>query len=247
MSISKREEIRAQRLQKQRKQRMATMVGTGVVILVVVLLIGLPSVIDKYRPAGEFISITPMARPLAEGLAVGNPNAPVVIEVFADFQCSACKVFSQTTEEQLLATDYIANGQVYYIFRQYPFLDDRTAIKMSDQAANASMCAMEQGRFWDYHTMLFVNQNTSSAVAFSDRRLVAFADDLGLDVDIFNECFKANTYSGEIQADIDRGQAYGISGTPSIFLNGQRIGLGNSVPSYEDILTAIDAALAFGN
>jgi protein-disulfide isomerase len=242
MSVSKREEIRAQRLQKKRKQRMTAMVGTGVVILVVVLLIGLPSVIDRYRPAGEYVTITPVAYPLADGRAIGNPNAPVVIEVFEDFQCSACKIFTESTEAELLATDYIANGQVYYIVRQFPFEDNSSSIKASDQAANASMCANEQGRFWDYHAMLYANQNTSSATAYSDRRLIAFAEALGLEMGQFRSCFKDNTYAAEIQDDLDRATEYGVNGTPSVFVNGQRITPGY-VPALSDLVSSIEAVL----
>ena len=242
MSVSKREEIRAQRLQKKRKQRMAVMVGTGTVIIVIVLLLGLPSVIDRYRPAGEFVTITPVAYPLEDGRAIGDPNAPVVIEVFEDFQCSACKVFTESTEVELLASDYIANGQVYYIFRNFPFEDNNSSIKASDQAANASMCANEQDHFWDYHSMLYANQDTSSAAAYSDRRLIAFADALGLDMDQFRSCFTNNTYGAEIQEDIDRASEYGVNGTPSVFVNGQRITPGY-VPAYSDLVSAIDGAL----
>ena len=242
MSVSKREEIKAQRLQKKRKERATVMVGTGVVILVVVLLLGLPSLIDRYRPAGDYVTITPVAYPLADGRAIGDPSAPVVIEVFEDFQCSACKVFTESTEVELLASDYIANGQVYYIFRNFPFEDNSSSIKSSDQAANAVMCANEQERFWDYHSMLYANQDPSSATAYSDRRLIAFAEALGLDMSQFRSCFNDNAYAAEIQADIDRADEYGVNGTPSVFVNGTRITPGY-VPAYSDLVTAINAIL----
>jgi len=242
MSISKREEVKAQRLQKKRKQRMAAMVGTGVVILVVVFLIGVPTLFDKYRPVGDFVMITPEAHPMENGLTIGNPDAPVVVEVFEDFLCSACKAYTETTEAELLASDYILNGQVYYIFRNYPFEDDNSSFKFSDQTANASMCAMEQGRFWDYHAMLYANQDTSSAAAYADRRFVAYADALELDMDQFNDCFESNAYAADIQADVDLANQYGVNGTPSVFVNGVRITPGY-VPSYEDLVNAIEAVL----
>jgi protein-disulfide isomerase len=242
MSVSKRQEIKAQRLQKKRKQRMTAMVVTGSVILVIVLLIGLPSVIDRYRPAGEFVTITPVAYPLADGRAIGNPNAPVVVEVFEDFQCSACKIFTESTEAELLASDFIANGQVYYIVRNFPFEDNSSAIKASDQAANASMCASGQNRYWDYHAMLYANQDTSSATAFSDRRLIAFAEVLGLDMTQFRSCFNGNDFEVEIQDDVNQAIAYGVNGTPSVFINGKHITPG-FVPSYEELITEIEAVL----
>ena len=243
MSISKREEIRSARLKKKRQQRMATLLGVGGFILLVVALIGLPSVIDKYRPAGEFNAATPVERPLANGLAMGDPNAPVVIEVFEDFQCSACKVYSESIETMIVASGYIENGYVYYIFRQYPFLDDSATIKQSDATANASMCANEQGSFWEYHDLLFANQGGENAGGFTDRLLIAFADSIGLDVDQFTECYEQNAYQALIQADIDLGIAYKISGTPSVLVNGELLTPG-MVPTYEEIMAAVDAALA---
>ena len=244
MSYTKIEDIRQQRLQKKRQQRLATLMGVSGVILVVVLLLWLPSIIDNMRPAGEFTQITPQSYPLADGRAFGDPNATVVVEVFSDFQCSACKNFALTTEAQLFATEYFQNGQVNYISRQFPFMDNTSAIKASDQAANASMCAAEQNRFWDYHSILFANQNTSNATAFSDRRLVAFAESLGLDMKVFNRCFEANAYAADIQMDIDRGALLNVTGTPTVFINGAKIGVGNMVPSYDDIIAAIETALS---
>ena len=244
MSHAKLEDIRQQRLQKKRQQRLATLMGVSGVILVVVLLLWLPSIIDSMRPPGEFIQITPQAYPLADGRAFGNPSATVVVEVFSDFKCSACKNFAMTTEIQLFATEYFQNGQVYYIARQFPFMDNSSAIKDSDQAANASMCAAEQDLFWEYHEMLFTNQVSTNANPFSDRRLVAFAEALGLDMKAFNRCFESNAYAADIQADIDRGALLSVTGTPTVFINGEKLGVGNMVPSYDDIFTAIETALA---
>jgi len=242
MSVSKRQDIKAQRLQKKRKQRMTAMIVTGSVILVIVLLIGLPSVIDRYRPAGEFVTVTPVSYPTADGRTVGNPDALVVVEVFEDFQCSACKNYTQTTEVELLSSDLITNGQVYYIVRNFPFEDNYSAIKSSDQAANASMCASGQNRYWDYHAMLYANQDASNATAFSDRRLIAFAEALGLDMSQFRSCFNGNDFETEILDDLARAQAYGITGTPSVFVNGKQITPG-FVPSYEELVSEIEAVL----
>jgi protein-disulfide isomerase len=245
MSVSKREIIRTQRSKKKRQQRLATIIGVGGFIILVVLLIALPTVINDLRPAGAFINITPIPRPLAEGKAMGDPNAPVVVEVFEDFQCPACKSFTETIESQLAQSNYITGGQAYYIFRQYPFLDNQARVKESDQSANASMCALEQGRFWDFHDMLYANQKGEQQGAFNDRRLKAFANALGLNMDQFNTCFKENTFANEIQADIDLGLGYGIQGTPSVFVNGQQVTPGG-FPTYEEIVNAIETALAGG-
>jgi protein-disulfide isomerase len=245
MSLSKREDIKIQRLRKKRQQRQAMLFGVGGFSLLVVLLIALPTIINDLRPAGEFVRITPIARPMVEGKSMGDPNAPVVIEVFEDFQCPACKTFAETVEKELVASDYITSGLVYVQFRQFPFIDDGVATRESDQSANASMCALEQGRFWEYHDMLYANQNGENKGAFVDRRLVAFAEALGLDMKQFNDCFEQNTYRSEIESDIEIGRTYGVTGTPSIFVNGAQVTPGY-VPTYDELINAIESALAAG-
>jgi protein-disulfide isomerase len=242
MTTGKRQEIRERRLKKKRQQRMTTLliVAGGAVLLIALL--ALPSIITNLRPVGEVAMITPVERPSGEGRAMGDPLAPVVIEVFSDFQCSMCKVFADETEGQI-ATNYVSSGDVYYIYRQFPFLDDAVAGKESDQAANASMCAAEQNRFWDYHDILFANWNGENDGAYNDRRLIAFAEALGLNMDQFEDCFETNTYASEINEDLNKGIQLDVTGTPTIFVNGVAVRKG-FVPSYEEMQIAIDAALA---
>jgi protein-disulfide isomerase len=245
MSISKREEIKAQRLRRKRQQRMNMFLIIGGTVLILAALFISPYIVNAMRPVGAINQITEVARPYQDGRAIGNANAPVVIEVFTDFQCPSCKQYSETIEMSLINSEYVANGQVYYIFRQFPFIDRSSITKESHQAANASMCANEQGEFWSYHDMLFANWNGENDGAFNDKRLVAFAETLGLNMDQFNACFKDNAYEAEITSDYDLGLGYGVSGTPTIFVNGQVVRPGY-VPTYEELVQEIDAALAEG-
>lgn len=235
---TRRELAREKRRQQQRRQRLyivLAILGAAIIIAAIVIV---PSLL----PVGEIKDITPLDRPLVDGRAMGNPEAPVLVEVFEDFQCPVCRTYSQEIEPQVVDA-YVASGDVYYVFRQYPFLDDGAPRKESDQAANASMCAAEQGRFWDYHDMLFTNWEGENQGAFNDRRLVAFAEALGLDMQAFNQCFDANTYLDEINSDLQTGQELGVSGTPSVFVNGRILTPGR-VPSFEEIAAAVDAELA---
>jgi len=245
MKTNKREAIKAQRLRRKREQRKNTFLIVGGVVFVLIALFISPYIVNALRPVGEVSSITPVERPLVDGRSMGDPLAPVVVEVFEDFQCPRCKDFSDTVEKSLVDSDYITGGQVYYIFRQFPFIDRNSASKESHQAANASMCAAEQGRFWDYHDMLFVNWNGENQGAFIDKRLVAFAENLGLDMGQFNACFKDNKYESEINSDYNLGLGYGVNGTPTVFVNGSGVTPGY-VPSYDDLVQAINTALAGG-
>jgi len=237
-SKSKRQLIREQRIKKQGQQRlMMILIVAGAALAIAAILI-----VPSLAPVGEIVTITPEARPMVDGAAMGDPDAPVLIEVFEDFQCPACRNYS-TDIEPLIVENYVATGKVRYVFRQYPFLDDRVVTNESDQAANASLCAAEQGRFWDYHDMLFANWNSENAGAFSDKRLVAFAEALNLDMRAFNQCFKENRYKQQIDQDLADGAAAGVNGTPSVLVNGQILTPG-FVPTYDEVAAAVEAELA---
>jgi protein-disulfide isomerase len=244
MTISKRDAIKAQRTRKKRQQRMNSLLWVGGFIVVLILLLAAPAVYNNLKPAGAFIEITPQPYPLETGKGVGDPNAPVKIEVYEDFQCPSCKEFTTSIEPQVLQSAYITSGQVYYEFKQYPFLDANSVTKESQQSANASMCALEQNRFWDFHKMLYVNQGAvENGGSFNDKRLRAFAEALGLDMNAFDQCFTDNKYSTEITSEFEAGQTAGVTGTPTVIVNGTILTPG-FVPSFEQIKSAIDTALA---
>ena len=201
-------------------------------------IVPLPTVIQPL----EITPITPLAHPLEDGRALGNMDAPVTVEVFEDFQCPACSHFAQDVEQRLIE-EYVTTGYVYLMIRHYPFLDDASQTGESDQAANASMCAGEQDRFWDYRDVLFANMAGENQGAYSDANLLRFAEELGLNMAAFRECFRLNRYEDEITADLELGQEYGVRGVPTIFVNGQAVGDVTTVPTYEELRTAIERAL----
>jgi protein-disulfide isomerase len=235
---TKREAVREKRRQEQRRRRILVVLGIVAAAAVIAAIVIVPSLL----PAGDVVMITPVERPMADGTAMGDPQAPVTIEVFEDFQCSACKTYSEQIAPQVKDA-YVATGEVYYIFRQYPFLDDNAPRKESDQAANASMCAADENRFWDYHDMLFANWNGENQGSFNDKRLVAFAEALDLDMAAFRPCFDDNLHADEINNDLELGRELGVTGTPSVFVNGRLLTPGR-VPSFTDISEAVEAELA---
>lgn len=236
--VSKRQERRAKMQRQQQRQRLIVI---GLIVLGAALVV-LAVVLPQIRPVGEIIPVSPVALPNPDGLSLGDANALVTIDVFEDFQCAACKRFTENTEP-LIIQNLVASGRARYVFHNYSFLDGDGAGSggESDQAANASMCANEQGKFWEMHSILFTNWNSENQGAFSDRRLQAMAESIGLDMAAFNSCFSANKYQDEIQADFELGQEMGVSGTPTVFVNGRRVGQGNTVPSYQDIADLVNS------
>lgn len=230
-----RESRREKRQQQQRRQITRNLL----IIVGVVLLLAAGIIYGSLRPVGDVVEITPRDLPNPNGRQLGDPNAPVVLEVFEDFQCPACLEFTENIEPALL-TNYVETGKVLFIFRFNPFIDDRSSTNESDQAANASLCANEQGKFWEYHDMLFANQKGENIGAYSNRRLQAFAETLSLDMDAFNSCFKDNKYQDEIFQDLALVRERFVTGTPTVFVNGQIL------PNfaYGTIQTAIETALA---
>lgn len=237
--LSKRQERRVKMQREQQRRRLILIgliaLGASLVVLAVVL--------PQLRPAGDIVTVTPAALPNADGLSLGDPNAPVTIDVFEDFQCSACVRFTQNVEP-LVIQNLVATGKARYVFHNYPFLDGDGAGSSgeSDQAANAVMCANEQGKFWEMHSILYANWNGENRGAFNTRRLQAMAESIGLEGDAFNSCFEANTYEADIQADFEMGQQMGVSGTPTVFVNRVRVGAPRQVASYQEIEQAVNAA-----
>ena len=137
---------------------------------------------DDVSLSGAFIGVE-VSEDIEEGFLdtsyyLGSLDAPVVIEVFSDFECPYCKtawsVLKQVEEE------YVASGEVRFVFNHYPLDFHENAMG----AALASMCAGEQSSFWDYHDKLFENQGILSDNYYED-----LAYELGLDYEVFQECY----------------------------------------------------------
>lgn len=238
--VSKRQ---ARREQIRRKDQRNRLIGIGL-ISIGAIFVAFLIIYPNFKPAAEVIGAAPRSYPRADKTALGDPNAPVKIDAYEDFQCPACGRYTEETES-LIIDNLVSTGKVYYVFHNYPFIDGPGAGSNgeSDQAANAAMCASEQNKFWEMHATIFANWNGENKGAYTDRRLTDFAEAVGLDMTAFNSCFKANKYKAEIQADFDNGNAVGVQGTPSIFVNGSFVTPGY-VPSYDEIVTAVEAALA---
>ena len=236
--ISKRQEHRAKLQRQGQRQRLITIalivLGAALVVFAVIW--------PQVRPVGEVIAITPATLPNADGLSLGDPNTPATIDVFEDFQCPACQFFTESVET-LVIENLVATGKARYVFHNYPFIDGNGAKNggESDGAANASMCANEQGKFWEMHTILYTNWNGENQGNLSDRRLQAMAESIGLDMNAFNDCFNVNKYEAEIQADFEKGQQMGVNGTPTVFVNGTQVGQPGKIASYDEIVQAVDA------
>lgn len=166
---------------------------------------------------------------------LGNPNAKVKVVEFADLRCPYCERFYTDTLPQL-KKDYIDTGKISFYYRQNQFLGPASV-----EAGNATECANEQSKFWEFHNYLYDNQppETDTSMYTTDK-MSEIAGSLGLDADQFRSCLEANKYDKNVQTDIQDGRKAQVDGTPTFFINGYRIV--GAVP-YDQIKQQIEVEL----
>lgn len=157
---------------------------------------------------------------------IGDEDAPVTIIEFSDFQCPYCQRFYSETLPSILS-NYVETGKVKIVFRDFPLGFHQYAQKASE----AAECADDQGKFWEYHDRIFENQNL-----LSESNLKAWAQDLNLDTEEFNDCLDSGKYTEEVQEDMKDGSSYGVSGTPSFFINGIQLTGAQPYAAFEEII-----------
>ena len=234
--MPRRSELRERRAQRRRQQRVTlALVITGVV-LVAAFLVLLPSL----TPVGDITLPEPFDYPSVDDHAMGDPNAPIVIEEYSDFQCPFCKRFHDETLRQIV-DNYVRAGVVYFVYRHFPVVDRNDPAQESHAAATAAVCAGRQNRFWDFHDVLFANQTGENIGDYSDRRLQAMAEELGLDREAFNECYGSADAEAAVSADALLALETGLSSTPSFLVNGKPL---IGAQPFEAFQQAIEAELA---
>jgi len=167
---------------------------------------------------------------IKNGNIMGNPNASVTIIEYSDFQCGFCGKFYKETMP-LIEENYIATGKVKLEFRHFAIPDH----PYSQKAAEATECANDQGKFWEMHDIIFENQASLSLNSFK-----TFAEILELDTKQFNECFDSDKYKSKVDNSFNEGKLNGVGGTPTFFVNGQKI---SGAKPYEVFVTVIESKL----
>ena len=170
-----------------------------------------PKPVVRAAFGNKFDLVTPYPKPSVQGNTMGDPNAPVVIEEFSDFQCGYCRQFFQETEKPLI-DQFVQTGKVYFVYRT---LGDWLG-PGSQLSAEAAYCAGDQEMFWEYHDALFTIQGQ---VEFSPVNLLQLADTLGLDLNTFGSCVESYKYRNQVNKDRQDGISAGVRGTPSFLIN----------------------------
>lgn len=152
----------------------------------------------------------------------GNQDAEITIVEFSDFQCPFCwRFYTQTLP--LIEQNYMSTGKVNFVYRDFPI---QGIHPNAYPAALAGECADEQGKFWEMHDLIFINQKNwqDLPILQATNLFKQYAVNVGLDANEFDSCMDSGKYIEEITNDLNDGRAYGVSGTPGFFVGNEKIG-----------------------
>ena len=167
--------------------------------------------------------------------AIGPEDAPVVIIEFSDYQCPFCRKFATETLDKILEA---YKGKVRFVYRDFPLENIHPyALK----AAEAADCAGEQGKYFEYHDILFQKQSDWSQRG--EEAFVEYARQVGLNVESFKTCLASGKYEQEVRKDLQDGLEAGVTGTPAFFINGIPV---RGAQPFEVFKTIIDSELEQG-
>jgi protein-disulfide isomerase len=150
---------------------------------------------------------------------LGNQNSTVTFLEYSDFECPYCKKYYSETYAKIKA-NYIDTGKIKYQFKHFPL----NIHPKAPDAAEAAECALEQNKFWEMHDLLFSNQSLwGKSAQHMDVFKRYAAEDLKLDTQKFNDCLDNHTKADVVQTEYQEGLSKNLSGTPTIYINGQKI------------------------
>ncbi|MEL7625943.1 MAG: thioredoxin domain-containing protein [Anaerolineaceae bacterium] len=176
-----------------------------------------------------FLLIYFIPRRKVDGPSAGDPEAPVKVAQFSNFTCSHCQNYARESEASFFR-DYVDSGKVYITYYDFQFQEDA-----STKAAQATYCAGEQNKFWEYKKLVY--QNAGYSGAYADESLRYYASDVNLDMVSFESCLASDRPAKVIEDGRNYGKALGVNATPTFIVNGKLV--------YQTELRAtVDAALA---
>ncbi len=143
---------------------------------------------------------------------LGSKNASITMIEFGDYQCFYCNKFYHDTEPDILK-NYINTGKVRMVFKDFTIIGQDSV-----NAAHASHCAQEQGKFWEYHDALYNNWSGENTGWASSSNLLKFAKQVGLDTTVFDQCMSQSKYISTVQGSLSNAKDLGLTGTPDFFI-----------------------------
>ena len=217
-------------------------------ITIVIVILGMNSSFNDQglliEPAPKMEQVEPaeitMGTFVSNGSSIlGNPNAPITLVEFGDYQCHYCNVFFESIEEDIIK-NYVETGKVKMIFKDYNIIGPDSV-----RASQGAHCANEQGLFWEYHDILYTNWTGENNGWASGTNLANFAQEINLNMNKWTECMMEQKHSQTILNSNDDAKALGLTGTPAFFIinsNGEVTKLVGAQP-FEVFKTTFDNML----
>jgi len=143
---------------------------------------------------------------------LGDPDAPITLVEFGDYQCHYCNVFFETTENDIIK-NYVETGKVKIIFKDYNIIGEDSV-----KASQGAHCANDQGLFWEYHDILYSNWTGENNGWASSENLAIFAQQIGLNMNKWSECMNKGSHSQIILKSNDDARTLQLTGTPAFFI-----------------------------
>jgi protein-disulfide isomerase len=205
-----------------------------IAVVVVAALVGV--LVQRSRSGTEQATVTKPASAVGPsgGTLVGQANATVTITEYGDFQCPVCArlydLWSPTIDQ------LVQQGRVRFEFVALAYLDQGTT--ESARSAAASVCAADAGKFLEYENVLYTKQSQSENSGYlTQQRLLQFGADAGITDPALAKCVRAGRYDGWVRTNTDAASQRGVTGTPTVFVNGRQIS--NAVAADPAQLTAL--------
>jgi len=180
---------------------------------------------DRVQPPQE------LPRAITDSNTMGDPNAPVHIVEYGDFQCPFCLRFWRDTEPQMIQ-EYVNTGKVYFEYHSVgAFLGPE-----SGWAAEGAYCAGDQGKFWEFHDTLFTNWSGENVGDFTKDKLVTYAKSLNLNMPEFESCLSEGKHAGTVDQDAAAAEAAGVRATPTLFINAVKVEGAQPYPTLKQMI-----------
>jgi len=232
--MATRKEIKAKQKKKQKQQDLVPFLIIGGLVIVVLAIVIISQISSTSNAKANIITPEFVIAQQTDGLTMGDPNAKVTVIEFADFQCPYCGVYWKQLEPTIVE-NYVNTGKIQYIYHPFSFLGSGTWDE-SIKSSEAAYCANDQGKFWEYRSMLYANQNGENQGAFSQSNLIAFAEIIKLDMKTFKQCLSDGIHNTDVTTSTQSASDYGATFTPSFLVDGIIVG-------PDKLVEAIDAAL----
>ncbi len=205
-NLNKRELLRQNRIQQKRHKTTTFLLVSLAAVILILLLIFLPDFLLKLSRAG---------------FSLGDPEAPVTVYEFSSYTCSHCYDFNVNAAEDFIAK-YVDTGLVYFVYVNLPANSESSLL-----AAEASYCADDQGKFFEFKDQIF--PYSAGGMTFTEASLANFASLAGMDPNAFQSCMESDKFISAYDKDISFASANGVTATPTFLVNGTDLVMTNEL------------------